>query len=287
MDKPFRQQGLDGAYMSAEWSRQFYQYLLQLVDLLKKKGFSYDQFALYPIDEPSLDPRRGDSLYLDLCSLIKLIDPRIKLFVNPCYEEPAPVDVALACMIYDIICPGTPYLEFHGNSEAYLATGKEIWHYFIGAPKHSSPLRYYRKKVWETWDMGFVGIGFWAYSHTEQGNFDDPWVSAWDPFDNRPTWPEDCTMVYGSSDGPVTSRRWDCWREGVEDYEYLWMLRDAIKQAEKNGVKGKVVTNAQSVLDGAPSAFLNACSEVDGDPKASAELARCRKEIQDAILALK
>ena len=33
----------------------------------------------------------------------------------------------------------------------------------------------------------------------------------------------------------MPSRRWEAWREGVEDYEYLWQLKRAIRQAKAAG----------------------------------------------------
>ena len=65
--------------------------------------------------------------------------------------------------------------------------------------------------AWNAWNIGASGIGFWSYSDT-QGS------SAWDDFDGvRPDW----AVVYEGDGKPITSRRWEAFREGVEDYKLL------------------------------------------------------------------
>lgn len=53
------------------------------------------------------------------------------------------------------------------------------------------------------------GVGFWAYSDTSGS-------SAWDDFDGRRP---DYAVVYENKNGPVSSRRWEAFREGIEDYQ--------------------------------------------------------------------
>jgi len=38
-------------------------------------------------------------------------------------------------------------------------------------------------------------------------------------------------------------------REGIEDYEYLRMLRDRIAEVERKGVKSKAVNSAKKLVD--------------------------------------
>jgi hypothetical protein len=54
-------------------------------------------------------------------------------------------------------------------------------------------------------------VGFWSYSDTNGS-------SAWDDIDGRrPDW----AVVYESDKGVVSSRRWEAFREGLEDYALL------------------------------------------------------------------
>ncbi len=63
-------------------------------------------------------------------------------------------------------------------------------------------------------------------------------------------------VVYGTDGCPVDSpgarlipsRRWEAWREGVEDYEYLVRLRNAIQKARAAGA-AQAADKAQQILD--------------------------------------
>jgi hypothetical protein len=90
---------------------------------------------------------------------------------------------------------------------------KEWWIY--GNPKSpakiGSPLHDYRLLAWWAWHYRASGVGFWSYSDTNGS-------SAWDDIDGRrPDW----AVVYESDKGVVSSRRWEAFREGLEDYALL------------------------------------------------------------------
>ena len=47
----------------------------------------------------------------------------------------------------------------------------------------------------------------------------------------------DGSLVYPAKDGGVVdSIRWEAIRDGAEDYEYLWLLRECVKMAETRGL---------------------------------------------------
>jgi hypothetical protein len=46
----------------------------------------------------------------------------------------------------------------------------------------------------------------------------------------------------------IPSRRWEAWREGTEDYQYLHELRETIQTARQAGVEAAVVEPAEQVL---------------------------------------
>jgi hypothetical protein len=49
-------------------------------------------------------------------------------------------------------------------------------------------------------------------------------------------------------EGPVTSIRWENLRDGMEDYEYLWLLRAAIEKAAKANKHGQLLAEANDLL---------------------------------------
>jgi len=43
----------------------------------------------------------------------------------------------------------------------------------------------------------------------------------------------DGLIFYPGPDGPVATIRMKCIRDGLEDYEYLWLLKDAVARAKR------------------------------------------------------
>ena len=46
----------------------------------------------------------------------------------------------------------------------------------------------------------------------------------------------------------MASKRWEAAREGIEDYEYLWLLREAVREATANGASEDDLAQAQKLL---------------------------------------
>jgi hypothetical protein len=271
----------------AKWGRNFKVWLSKTVEHLKARGIGYDRFALYLVDEPGDDPTRGDMPLLDVAVYIKRLDPNVLLYVNYCPETEQTIPIVGAA--YDILCPAISRVMNHGRAEAYRKTGKRVWGYVTSSGKRMSPVGYYRRLIWTTWQAGFTGCGFWSYSCTGWGNVSTPGRSAWDDMDNPRG--NDAAVVYESPTGPVSSRRWETWREGIEDYEYLWLLRDKLNRTEKQNRSDAVITQARLALAEAPAAFLAAVkgshANQPSDKKVSTALSVARGRILQALMVLR
>ena len=129
-------------------------------------------------------------------------------------------------------------------------TSAEIWRYnTIGNAKSLSPYAYYRLQPWRTWAAGDIGCAFWVYATGRQKQV----CNGWDDFTcGRGRW----SVVYDGGDAPVDavgeplipSRRWEAWREGVEDYEYLYTLDSLIRRARDLQLPIGLWKKAESVL---------------------------------------
>jgi hypothetical protein len=62
------------------------------------------------------------------------------------------------------------------------------------------------------------GGGYWVYSG------DDFWFAD-------PQRGSEYGTVYMTDRGPVTTRRWEASRAGIEDFELLWMVREAARRS--------------------------------------------------------
>jgi hypothetical protein len=110
---------------------------------------------------------------------------------------------------------------------------------------------------WRAFKRGQTGAGFWIYYYGL--NFETGAV----PWDDTLKPQGFSGVVYGRGGSPVPwlgenivpSRRWQAWREGVEDYQYLYELQQAI-----NKIKTKdpaTANKAQKTLGRQVSRVLN------------------------------
>jgi hypothetical protein len=105
--------------------------------------------------------------------------------------------------------------------------GYELWFYTVGIFQKGSypnktvdvPLIESRILHWLNYRFGLKGYLHWGFNHWT----DDPFVS---PGRHR----GDGWHVYPRKDGLINSLRWEQMRNGIQDYEYFWMLEDKIKK---------------------------------------------------------
>jgi hypothetical protein len=163
--------------------------------------------------------------------------------------------------LVDIWCPVSHNYD-HAAAEQRRACGERFWWYVCTGPKApyctlfiDHPATELRVWHWQTWQRGIVGTLVWqsnywtssaAFPERPQDPYDDPmgYVSGystprgvkrfWGNGDGRFLYPPLAASVPGKSgDGPViappvSSIRWEMLREGVEDYEYLYLLRELL-----------------------------------------------------------
>jgi hypothetical protein len=233
----------DVEWMTPAWKVVFTSWLKDLVGHLKNRGVDYDRFVLYPYDESIADD------YYELAKLIKQIDPKIRLYANSFGKGPK--EFKRFRELIDVWCLQDSHCESHpGWFETIKGFGKELWTYECLRPmKAKEPYSYYRLLPWHAFKWGMTGAGFWIYYY---GLGFGPGAVPWDDT-LRPH--GFSGVVYGAKATPVSelgenivpSRRWEAWREGVEDYQYLYELQQEIdKIGKKNPQAAKT---AQRVLD--------------------------------------
>ena len=109
-------------------------------------------------------------------------------------------------------------------------------------PTKSSPYSAYRVPVWRAWKEGMNGFSTWTYKggrwNTEEG----------------PNWglvyradAQDCPAEASKQELVIPSKRWEASREGVEDYAYLYLLKQAIG-AGSQGADAKAAEKAKALM---------------------------------------
>ena len=133
-----------------------------------------------------------------------------------------------------------------------------MWTYECLEPmKAQEPYSYYRLLPWRAFQRNQSGAGFWIYYYGlgfKPGEV--PWDDTLRPLGFS-------GVVYGTKqdealvnkESIVPSRRWEAWREGVEDYQYLYELQKAIDKIKNKD--SKAAKEAQKILDDQVSRVLS------------------------------
>src|SRR5690606_33625626 len=142
--------------------------------------------------------------------------------------------------------------------------GKEFWWYICTVPKAPYVGEFIdhagiepRLWLWQTWKNKVQGILIWAtaywtresmYPNSLQNPWQDTesWSSKGDAYgngDSRLLYParrDPNTDKTPNMDALINSTRWECLRDGIEDYEYFWMMQQQVNQLEqKENIKGQ------------------------------------------------
>jgi hypothetical protein len=212
-----------GERYSDAWRKAFATFLPEWTAHLAAKGFGYDRWAFYPVDEPGL---HGGILIQELeryARFIKSLDPKVQIYTDP-YRGMTVEDHKRMVDVVDIVQPTQYFVilaEETDRIDYIKSTDQTHWIYEARAGvKDDVAPTYYWEQIWTAWEFDFTGVGYWTYCTT---GFD--------------LWEADCdyVMVYQGAKAPVPSTRWQAIRIGIEDHARLARLRDAISTAKQSG----------------------------------------------------
>lgn len=227
----------EGAKVDAEGplaDKGFATAIHELTKHLAEKGFSYDRWAFYPMDEPWLTGLGNIPGLRKFCQRVKAADPQARIYADPT----GLIRVEYLQEFKDLIDIWQPEVNILKRDpkvrEWFQQNAKTLWAYEATDPaKDLLPLGYYRGYGWIAWYLHLKGAGFWCYKA-----FDD-----WYPLESS-HW----SVVYPTNREVTPSRRWEACRDGQEDYRLFCALREAIQQA-RNRNHVQEADEAQALLD--------------------------------------
>ncbi|MBF0483974.1 MAG: DUF4091 domain-containing protein [Candidatus Omnitrophica bacterium] len=146
--------------------------------------------------------------------------------------------------------------------------GKEMWVYVSGPSSDGAPnlaLDFdsidYRILPWMCWKYNIKGFLYWCVN----------WWPNVDPFQSAKNtdWEQNGNglLFYPGQDGPVMSIRTEIWQDGMEDYEYLVMLKkilDERMQKDAAFVSSSIYKEANELLNIEP-AFISTFQSFNKD----------------------
>lgn len=201
----------------------------RLKAFMDNAGIPLDHWMLYPVDEPSGEKKVALKSYM---AMLKDAVPDFRLYTNPvaAKNKLSISELKDFGQAIDRWGPSLTYAE--GPEGRYFRGLKRPWWVYHNPrypAKTGSPMLSYRLPAWRAWLVGASGIGVWSYDDTQKS-------SAWDDFDGpRGDW----AMVYESPDGPVSSRRWEAFREGMEDLQLFRAMEKShcIEEKQRAGIR--------------------------------------------------
>lgn len=248
------------------YDRLFGDYLRQIENHLAAKGL-LDKAYVYWFDEPDT---KDFPFVVSGMDRLHRFAPRLKrlLTKGPYPELIGHVDLWVGL---------TPTWTPESVAERKKA-GEEVWWYICCGPTApyigefiEHPAVEMRLWPWQSWQYGVQGILVWdttywtsptAFPDSLQNPWDDPasYISGYGtPAGTKTSWGNgDGRYLYPprrdpnepgppSLDPPITSIRWENLRDGMEDYEYLYLLKQQVDQV-RNIAPPAVVTEAERLL---------------------------------------
>ncbi|MEA3401708.1 MAG: hypothetical protein U9R79_10755 [Armatimonadota bacterium] len=205
-------------WMDERWRRLFGQWLRAWVAHLHEIGIGYDDFIFYPLDETI------DEKFVEIAGLTREVDPKVRIFADPLARD-SDARLRQALPLVDVWCPNLDAYQRRPEQLAMIRdTGATVWSYMVG--RRERPPLEYRLHLWRAWRDGATGAGFWTYAQGGDWRDDD----LWDDFSGRGS---DYGVIYTLNGAPedvtraeqiIPGKRWEAWREGIEDWVCLWLL---------------------------------------------------------------
>jgi len=203
---------------SEEYAKRYKAVVRAITEYGKEKG--WPEIIWQPVDEPAWQGQEEMDRCLYLLKLLKEAGVRT--------ETDGPGDAFLE----DVAGPHTDFWNYNGgfpHAEKINQIHKQgayVWYY-------NNDVEGYRPEVMRygagflLWKTGADGIYNWEYRG--QGG-----ASLYNDLDSPRTDMVYCYIPEGNeTGGPATS--WEAFREGVDDYRYIALLKDLIAQARRSG----------------------------------------------------
>ncbi len=139
--------------------------------------------------------------------------------------------------LLDVAVPLTSVLDLEFETfknEFQPETGKELWFYTCCVPYGHYPNRFLdyplsdlRILHWMNYMFDIEGYLHWGFTY----GWDEHDGTNFGPAKRFP--PGDSHLIYPGKKGPMNSIRWETQREGLEDFEYFWLLESKVKEIKQ------------------------------------------------------
>jgi len=213
--------------LSDQWKNNFLKWYDQIVQGAQAAGVSASQLYVYAYDEVKAEDIQNMANFL---TWLHQVRPAIKTFGT----LDRPEDCQKIMPLLTISQLQAKLDDIKGVAMAN-SSKNNLWYYAVEANSEAlSAYTYYRLSAWQAFLYGYQGIGFWNYADST-GKLEP------DQYDGVNT--INFSVIYhGPGQQVLSSRRWEAFKLGIEDYELLK------RYAQKNGME-QAKQLAQSVIN--------------------------------------
>ena len=190
-----------------------------LEELMKRRGWE-GKFLVNISDEPFM---HHEESYAEVVDLVHKKAPNVRI---------AEAVEAEYLGKLDIYCPKINHLDmWYPTYKQHQANGAELWFYTSRIPIGRYPNRFVdcsllkmRVQFWVHYLYGLDGYLFWALNSFYTDNpFTQEAIGRNSPLGNP-------AIAYPGKNGLIGSLRFSAQRDGIEDYEYMWVLEDKLRK---------------------------------------------------------
>ncbi|HEY9257417.1 hypothetical protein [Chitinophaga sp.] len=195
-------------FLSDAWKQSFLKWYDDILKVIVSGGVSANRVYLYPFDEVKPTQVNAFKQFSDWIKSVRKGTPIFATISNAGTLNTIGQNIDISQVFYN-------NKIIRENQESRSSRGK-TWLYDIKKPTKSlSPYGYYRLMAWKAYAAGITGIGFWQYGDVgHEANA----TSVWDDFDGKSA---DFAVIYDDGNQVLSSRRWEAFKVGVEDYMLL------------------------------------------------------------------
>ncbi len=259
---------LDLEQGTPDYEAAFARYAQAVQAYLEQRGW-LDKAYVYWFDEPD---EKDYEFVREGMELIHRAAPKLTRMLTEHPDSRLYDAVDLWCTPTFALTPTTLWTRQTAHDEFwwYLCTAPKAPYFTLFLDHYGTELRLWS---WETWKYGLDGLLVWQTMYWTSGNaypgdeVQNPWQDAmsWtsgyglEPGERRPWGNGDGRFLYppnrapGVNDtkyleGPVPSIRWELLRDGIEDYEYFWLLKQHVDRLKEAGVDPSIYEEAETLL---------------------------------------
>ncbi len=234
---------------SPEFNNGVGQWVKKLSEHAKSKGLKPSQIQLNILDEPQTNAHYD--ILEKWIAAVKAANTGITIFSDPSEiaRNKTFGRISTSLKDADVICSHlVQHIEEYNSNkdirkvfEDHLKKNGELWLYFCIQPNRDFDPSYFRLQPWQAFILNATGSGFWSFSDTSRLD------SNWNPYTNLFRY--DYSPAYISPDSVTPAKQMEAIREGIQDYNYLVMLKASGREDAARSIAAGV-TEGSSRMSG-------------------------------------